>query len=350
MNDGMKNKVRNVLKLTERLPRSGIEKYSHGQGAVETGIPVIKKRDCIWVKDVTLSGDAPKGFVRLYEYQRNGKVKRNNPKTWPLYIAKTGHKWYPVESITEHLLNRLGCVFGIRMAESRLGIINGQLRFLSKYFLDVEKETLAHGAEIFAGYLEDQAFVERVEEANLSREIFTLQFVELAVAKAFPNEKEEIMGDLVKLLLFDAMVGNNDRHYYNWAVIQPFDKQKKARLSPIYDTARGLFWNTSDEQLTMRIKQKDIARFVKKYSDGSKPKLGWNDAGDLNHFRMVKEIYDSQFYITQAEIQHLFCSGMLTGMKKILNKDFNQLLSKERLFMINECLDYRYKTIWEVIQ
>lgn len=87
-------------------------------------------------------------------------MRRNNPLTWPLYIAKTGHKWYPVESIT----NRLGRVFGIRMADSRLGVINGQLRFLSRYFLDVEKETLAHGAEIFAGYLKDQAFVEKVEK------------------------------------------------------------------------------------------------------------------------------------------------------------------------------------------
>ena len=348
MNGSMKNKSRYLSKQIDRLPQSVIEKYSHGQSVAGMGIPVIKRKDCIWVKDVTLSGDAPKGFVRIYEY--DGKVRRNNPKTWPKYIAKTGHKWYPVESITEHLLNRLGCVFGIRMANSRLGIINGQLRFLSRYFLDVEKETLAHGAEIFAGYLEDQAFVKSVEEANLSREIFTLQFVEQAVAKAFPDEKEAIMGDLVKLLLFDAMVGNNDRHYYNWAVIQPFDKRMKARLSPIYDTARGLFWNASDEQLAMRIKQKDIARYVKKYSDSSKPKLGWKDAGDLNHFRMVKEIYDSQFYITRDEIRHLFSSEMLAGMKETIRKEFGRLLSKERTLMINECLDYRYKTIWEVIQ
>ena len=339
-----------MTNLTERLPRSGIEMFSHGQGTAGTGIPMIKRRDCIWVKDVTLSGDAPKGFVRLYEYQRDGRVRRNNPLTWPLYIAKTGHKWYPVESITEHLLNRLGCVFGIRMADSRLGVINGQLRFLSRYFLDVENETLAHGAEIFAGYLEDQAFVEKVEEANLSREIFTLQFVEQAVAKAFPDEKEAIMGDLVKLLLFDAMVGNNDRHYYNWAVIQPFDKRKKARFSPVYDTARGLFWNASDEQLAMRIRQKDVSRYVKKYSDGSKPKLGWQDAGDLNHFRMVKEIFDSQFYITRDEIRHLFRPEMLAGMKETVSKEFGRLLSEERQLMINQCLDYRYKTIWEVIQ
>lgn len=339
-----------LRKQANKLPRSGIENYSHRCSKGGTGIPVIKKRDCIWIKDVTLTGDAPKGFVRLYEYQQDGKVRRNNPKTWPLYIAKTGHKWYPTESITEYLLNQLGKVFGINMAESRLGIINGQLRFLSRYFLDVEKETLTHGAEIFAGYLEDKAFVESVEKANLARDFFTLQFVKQAVSRAFPQEEDIIMKDLIRLLLFDAMVGNNDRHYYNWAVIQPLNKQRKAHLSPVYDTARGLFWNASDEQLAMRIKHKDIERYVKKYSDGSKPKLGWKDAGDLNHFRLVKEIYDNHFYISREEMRELFKKEMILGMKNIINKNFTCLLSRERLFIIKECLDYRYKTICEIIQ
>ena len=124
----------------------------------------------------------------------------------------------------------------------------------------VENYSCGRGAEIFAGYLEDQALVESIEQANLSRDLFTLQFVERAVTKAFPKERDAILGDLVRLLLFDAMVGNNDSHFYNWAVIQPFDKRQRARFSPAYDTARGLFWNSSDEQLLMRVRQKDVAR------------------------------------------------------------------------------------------
>ena len=334
----------------EKLPRSGVENYSHERGISKQGLSVVKSRDCIWIKDVTLTGDAPKGFVRLYEFERDGKVRRNNLATWPLYIAKTGHKWYPVESITEHMLNRLGVVFGIRMADSKIAIINGQLRFLSRYFLNPAKETLVHGAEIFAGYLEDQAFVESIEEANLSRKFFTMQFVEMAVTKAFPQEKNAIMSDLVKLLLFDAMVGNNDRHFYNWAVIQSFDRRKTACFSPAYDTARGLFWNTSDEQLLMRVRQKDVARYVKKYCDNSRPKLGWESVADINHFNLVKEIFTNEFYITHEEIRTLFRPEMIQTMQETIKKEFSHLLSQERIMMINECLSYRYKTIWEIIK
>lgn len=333
-----------------KLPRSGVENYSCGRGASCHGVDVVKARDCIWIKDVTLTGDAPKGFVRLYEFQRDGKVRRNNPATWPLYIAKTGHKWYPVESITEHLLNRLGVVFGLRMADSKLALINGQLRFLSRYFLNPNRETLVHGAEIFAGYLEDQVLVESIEKANLSRDLFTLQFVERAVTKAFPKERDAILGDLVRLLLFDAMVGNNDRHFYNWAVVQPFDKRQRACFSPAYDTARGLFWNSSDEQLLMRVRQKDVARYVKKYCDNSRPKLGWESVANLNHFDLVKEIFTNEFYITRDEMRVLFRPEMLSAMQDTVNREFSRLFSRERMMMINECLTYRYKTIWEIVK
>lgn len=61
----------------EKLPKSNIENYSHSNGLSQQGLRVIKHRDYIWVKDVTLTGDAPKGFVRLYEFERDGSVRRN---------------------------------------------------------------------------------------------------------------------------------------------------------------------------------------------------------------------------------------------------------------------------------
>ena len=154
----------------------------------------------------------------------------------------------------------------------------------------------------------------------------------------------------MRLLLFDAMVGNNDRHFYNWAVIQPFDKRRKARFSPAYDTARGLFWNSSDEQLQMRVRQKDVARYVKKYCDNSRPKLGWESVADLNHFDLVKEIFTNEFYITRDEMRTLFRSEMLSAMQDTVNREFSRLFSRERMMMINECLSYRHKTIWEIIK
>ena len=62
-----------------------------------------------------------------------------------------GHKWYPMESITENLLNRIGVVLGLTMAFSKLAIVNEQIRFFSRYFLR-KNEQLMHGAQIYSAF------------------------------------------------------------------------------------------------------------------------------------------------------------------------------------------------------
>src|SRR5205085_5164216 len=130
-----------------------------------------------------VSGDAPKDFLLIYNHGRKNKARMHE---WPAYIAKVGHKLYPNESITEHLLTRIGQVLGMEMARSRLMWVRGQLRFLSEYFLR-EGEMLVHGAEIFAGYLADKDFVEEVGEDRREREIFTFQVVDDSVLNRFPD-------------------------------------------------------------------------------------------------------------------------------------------------------------------
>ena len=44
-----------------------------------------------------VAGDAPKDFIRVYDYEPGQPGNPNNPDSWPAYIAKVGHKWYPGE-------------------------------------------------------------------------------------------------------------------------------------------------------------------------------------------------------------------------------------------------------------
>ena len=141
--------------------------------------------------DINISGDVPKDFIEVYDDSR---------KEWVSYVAKVGHKWYPNESITEYLLNRIGEMLGFQVAASRLVRISGQIRFLSEYFLE-ESQQLMHGAELYAKYLSDRALVEEVERKGFARDLFTVQFTEAAVAKAFSAEQEVIMRNFRQMLL-----------------------------------------------------------------------------------------------------------------------------------------------------
>ena len=237
-----------ITQKMSQIPRHSIQNFSNKKSIYVKGIPTIKNCNYTTIHNISVSGDAPKAIIRIHHPNQRHYFKKNKHR-WSIYIAKTGHKWYPIESMTEYLLNLLGKDFGLNMAESSIAMIGGQLRFLSKYFLTTQWEELVHGADIFAGYLGDKELVEQIEEQQLSRDLFTLQFVEKAIDYQFSYQKSEIMNHLVRLLLYDALVGNNDRHFYNWGIIRSIKQSFQPHFSPVYDTARGLFWNDDDDKI-----------------------------------------------------------------------------------------------------
>lgn len=222
-----------------------ILKYSSFQKTFPRAQVTVLKRGQYTVKDERLSGDAPKDFISVYEY---GRCRRSNQRNWIKYIAKIGHKWYPSESITEHLLTRLGQAWGFSIANSKLYIIKDQIRFCSEFFRKNEQE-LVHGADILSNYLHenDASLIEQIDKNGWSQELLSIQFVRKAIHAVFPREAIGICKSLQDMLLFDAIVGNNDRHFFNWGVLRHLKDKHVPKFSPIYDTARGLFWNFSDE-------------------------------------------------------------------------------------------------------
>ncbi len=276
-------------------------------------------------------------------------VRRDNTHRWTKFIAKTGHKWYPHESITEHLLNCIGTALGLRMSQSELAILNGQLRFLSKYFLDNKHQELVHGVDIFAGYVSDREFVEAIENQKLARTFFTFQFAAKAIAFAFPLEQVEIIEDFVKLLVFDAIVGNNDRHFYNWGVVKNVDNRQKPYFSPIFDTARGLFWNDSEQKIVQRQRQPArMIQYLKKYIQNSYPKTGWEGADNLNHLQLIQKIAASDTRY-MAIITSLLSAVNEKRVHDTIQFQFSKLLSKDRLSLILQCLQLRFELLRQKI-
>lgn len=307
------------------LHRSGFELVGH------CGIEVLRegrfRRD-----EVAMVGEAPKDFLRVYEYGAGHKAR---PGTWPAYIAKVGQKRYPNESVTEHLLTRLGQGLGVGMAESRLMWVRGQLRFLSRYFLRPD-ESLVHGAEIFAGHLADLEFVQEVERQGATREVFTFQVVEESVRSRFPDHAEAIMADFVRLLGFDALVGNNDRHYYNWGVITQVRGRRPPQFSPIYDTARALLWNEREEKLARVMAEGRAEAFVDKYVSGCVPKTGWDGCGEINHFDLMTKLARDRPRFLPV-LQSLAGRDLGAMTEALLRGEFDRLYSAQRKKMMVMC-------------
>src|ERR1044071_4726067 len=111
-----------------------------------TLIPRLREYSIQKVDFLSIAGDAPKDFITDSEYRPGHRTRQQRSES---YIAKVGSKFYPNESITEQLITEIGKSYGLRIADSKLRVVDRQGRFMSKYFLNRKIEQLTHGAEIY---------------------------------------------------------------------------------------------------------------------------------------------------------------------------------------------------------
>jgi HipA-like protein len=325
------NKLTSIARSNSKKP---IKVFADFQQNWETLIPTLHKYHLDQVHFLSIQGDAPKDFVTDSEYRRGHRSRRERSES---YIAKVGSKFYPNESITEHLITRIGQAFGLKVADSKLRIVDGQVRFMSKYFLNRNSEQLTHGAELFELILGKDDYARLAEERRES-EYFTFQMTEEAVKESFPAHAERIMRGFVEMLTFDALIGHNDRHPYNWGVIVPLLKDRAPRFSPVFDTARALFWNKPERSVKQMLT--DEVQFHT-YIRGCAPPIGWDSVSAVDFCHLIGLIWN-HYERYRRSIEKFLSQRPLIESIVILDKEFGLLMSSERRELIKRCLIYRY--------
>ena len=148
---------------------------------------------------------------------------------------------------------------------------------------------------------------------------------------------------IAKILLFDALIGNSDRHHSNWGITETkgFLSVEKGvfpvnamTLSPLYDNGSSLcsYINESDIETIL----KDKIRYESIINTKSKSAIGWNNIRPIRHFELIKnlrnEYYDETVNfvinikknITEQSIDTIlsnFDDNIISGqMKKLLKK------------------------------
>ncbi len=328
-----------------------IEKSSNCSGKIKRiGTISQLKENHYHVLNRDLDGDAPKQFIMAYFYERGGKILKTKPKTWTPYIAKTAEKWYPHESIVEYLINRIGQELGLKMNEAKLVIANTQIRFMSQYFLKKNK-SMIHGAEICGEYLQDDDFAKEIaNDKQSARELFSFEFISEAIKVVFPKHHPSLLNDLVKLIVFDAIVGNNDRHFYNWAIIRSIMKDNEPPyLAPIYDSARGLMWNWSDKDLKKHYENHfKGGNKIKKYIELASPRISIEGNAEINHFQLIAHLWQNHPEYKNT-IKELISFNKEKLVLKMYHNEFNPFFIRERNLLINYVITSRFNILRKMI-
>lgn len=222
--------------------------------------------------------------------------------------------------------------------------MDNQVRFLSKYFIDHDSaQELVHGTDILVTYVEDRTFIQEIQEKKLEPEFFTLETVVEAITASFPDDYIGIIENYFLMLIFDAWVGVQDRHFDNWAGVRSIYGKHAPYFSPIYDSARGLFWNEREEKLKKWVQQNQTEVQIDKQIRNSTPQVGLNTLGKVNHFKLAEVILSDRFIQIKSKAGSIFTVNSLIAVREMIQKEFEGLLSDIRIELIVRSLEKKVK-------
>ncbi|MEW1921862.1 HipA domain-containing protein [Pseudarthrobacter oxydans] len=167
-----------------------------------------------------------------------------NEKTW--FLAPDGSRWIfkrnrpqrsPNEHASELVASRVAKRLGIPAAEIRLATISGEIGCISHDVKSRPRHQLDSGSLFIAEYAQD--FDPRAKDsAGHSLENIAKVLTSVAPPIGYDEAGLTSEGWFAGYLVFDALIGNQDRHSENWSL--ELDLAGTFHLAPSYDHATSL--------------------------------------------------------------------------------------------------------------
>ena len=297
------------------------------------------------VVDLTLLGAAVKDVLE-------------DPRTGVRYIAKLGRRNSDLEVVTEFAIYLIGRTLGVRVAEGRLAWYRGDLRFLSRYFLDVNtNEELVHGVQLFHELYDESTVSGFLGNSAREQELFSVQSIKAAFGAHYGGASEEVLFDsFVAMLSHDALIGVQDRHHENWGVIVRRGVADEApRFAPLYDSARGMFCNETDARLLKRRAWCDGMPWLNKYVARSRPLIGFaglrptdSNRLHLTHVELLAAVY-REFPRQRECIVSVLKAYDRSRLRRDLAEGLEGLCSARRQDLMLTCLRRRQKALFRAM-
>lgn len=147
------------------------------------------------------------------------------------------------------------------------------------------REDLIHGAEMIS--LVDPKF-SSLKNLKEKRKVYTLKIVVDSIhGYVAQNPGSEILWDqFFELLVFDALIGGTDRHYYNWGILEKADAGEFIRLAPAFDNGISLMWKM--EEYRPQFMRDLMVRSFPKKAESMFKKIG---GGKYSLFEVLGELH-----------------------------------------------------------
>ena len=150
------------------------------------------------------------------------------------------------------------------------------------------------------------------------------------------------------MIIFDALIGNSDRHHSNWGyIIEENNKTySNIRFSPLYDNGSQLCSYVNDSDI------KDILRDKNRYNalidTKSKSCIGWEEQRPIRHFELIKKLKENFFNETIDFVKEINEKLTDKAIKNILDNFEDNIFSEEKKKLLFKVINDRKLKILEI--
>lgn len=205
--------------------------------------------------DVEQLGSKPK-----FWFKRGGE-------NWLFKEARenTGEDW------AEKVASEIAHLLGLPTHHTELAVWEGKRGCAVKSFLMSDQSVLVHGNELLGGLITGYDKEKERRQAD-----HTFDNIVTVIERLFPSGKarREASFRMVGYLVFDALVGNTDRHHQNWGVLLERRMMPghpaafELELAPTFDHASSLGRELSDEARERHLSEATLVRYIHKGRGG----------------------------------------------------------------------------------
>ncbi|MEK6263776.1 MAG: HipA domain-containing protein [Clostridium sp.] len=206
------------------------------------------------------------------------------------------------EHVSEKLASDLAGLIDLECAKIEIGEYKSRIGSMS-YLINKKTEILVEGIYLinrkYPNY-NSQTMYDSLNEEYYSLEMIIKSLAEYNLSKNF-----------FKILIFDFLIGNTDRHQNNWAVIQCGNS---VRICPIYDNGSSLCCYFKEENLDYYL-GKDKVRFNAIVNSKSKSRI-----------RINKKLKKEPTHLEMLEYIKLNYCESIIDLIRVINENITEVM------------------------